>query len=593
METLFAQRLPDVNLEEAIATLHSEGPGSPSTINQSPRTPDFNAIPSPSATAHVNASKMSEAVPQEADGFDWQEDFSELADGMAALSVEPKGTGYLGSTAGVFFLRSLLLWMGRSTSIATAHEAVVRSPKAEEHNLSSMALQSLVSRQVMASLIDSYFNVYHVSYPFVHEATFRAQFHEIIPRPSHRSWQMLLSTVLALGAWCMNHPNTDLHDDLYHHALSLGEDESMVESGNLTFVQALILLSNLSQKRNKPNTGSNFLGLAVRMALSLGLYRELPDWDISLLQREQRRRVWWGLYIFDSGASTTFGRPILLPGPESMDVRPVLNIHDESLTPGTTNLPAETTLPTLYSGLRAQSSFHVQTNHISNRLLSASGISKEEALSLDQALDSWSKSLPSYFQISQAPVFYEQWYMFARSKLWWRFWNLRIILFLQVLLGRSMGRSNITAAGKPPYVLDETCRNICVEAAHLSIVSIHQYLSQVVPTRIESWYAVFFIFHASLVMVLAILADDGSSPELPSWQADLETVKSVFRHLLSNNPLAARSADILDRILRPEPVVGFDAINFLDPASFDFSQWPAGDGDLLSSFGWLDPGQGP
>lgn len=235
-----------------------------------------------------------------------------------------------GSTAGVFFLRSLLLWTGRSTSESGTPGAPDKSARSDEQiAVSSTALQSLVSRQIMAQLVDSYFAIYHVSYPFVHEATFKAQFHEIIPRPSHRSWQMLLATILALGAWCINHPSSDLHDDLYHYALSLGEDESMFESANITFVQALVLLSNLSQKRNKPNTGSNFLGLAVRMALSLGLHRELPDWEITMLQREQRRRVWWGLYIFDSGASTTFGRPILLPEREAMDVLPISNIHDE------------------------------------------------------------------------------------------------------------------------------------------------------------------------------------------------------------------------------------------------------------------------
>lgn len=144
---------------------------------------------------------------------------------------------------------------------------------------------------------------------------------------------MLLHTVLALGAWCLNNAQSELEDHLYHRAASLGHDDYLFESANLTSVQALILLSNLGQKRNKPNTGSNFLGLATRMALSLGLHRELPDWNISLLQREVRRRVWWGLYIFDSGASTTFGRPILLPDKEAMDVQPVLNIHDEVCHP--------------------------------------------------------------------------------------------------------------------------------------------------------------------------------------------------------------------------------------------------------------------
>jgi len=143
--------------------------------------------------------------------------------------------------------------------------------------------------------MDGYFSNYHLTYPFVHEATFRAQYHEIIPRPQHRAWQMLFYTVLALGAWCLNNSERDLDDHLYHCALSFSEDESMFESANLTFVQALVLISNLSQKRNKPNTGGNFLGLATRMALSLGLHRELPEWQISLLQRQMRSRVWWGL----------------------------------------------------------------------------------------------------------------------------------------------------------------------------------------------------------------------------------------------------------------------------------------------------------
>ncbi|KAK9413418.1 putative C6 transcription factor [Seiridium unicorne] len=593
LENLFAQLLPDVNLEEALASSPLDNPANSPIGTRSPKTPDFNAPEAVSAIKREPGGKISEAVPQEADGFDWQEDFSELADGMAALSVNPKGTGYLGSTAGVFFLRSLLLWMGRSTSMSDGHGVVAKPPRAEEQStFSSTALHSLVSRPVMNQLIDSYFAIYHVSYPFIHEATFRAQFHEIIPRPSHRSWQMLLSTVLALGAWCMSHPSGDLHDDLYHYALSLGEDESMFESGNFTFVQALVLLSNLSQKRNKPNTGSNFLGLAVRMALSLGLHRELPDWDISLLQRELRRRIWWGLYIFDSGASTTFGRPILLPGMESMDVHSVLNIDDESLTPRTEILPPESTGPTIYSGLKYQSSFHVQSNHISNRLLSASGISREEALSLNQTLESWSKTLPPYFQISHEPVSQEQWYLFARSKLWWRFWNMRIILFLQVLLGRSIERDNVPA-NNVPHAFDKTCRDICIEAAHLSIISIHQYLSRVNPSRVESWYSVFFIFHASLVMVLAILADNGSSPQLLSWQADIETVRQVFRHLLADNPLAARCADILDRILQPEPdVLSLDSMEFLNTPSYDFLTWPEGDGGLFSSHSWLGPRQG-
>lgn len=193
---------------------------------------------------------------------------------------------------------------------------------------SEISHAALVS-QLSSTLIDSYFREYHTSYPFVHEATFRAQYHEIVPRPPQRTWDMLYHAILALGAWNLNNDQVGLEDYLYRRALTLGQHESVFEAANLTSVQALVLLSNLSQKRNSPNTGWNLLGLAVRTALSLALHRELPHWRISLLEREVRRRVWWGLFIFDSGASTTFGRAIMLPDQDSMNVHAVLNIEEE------------------------------------------------------------------------------------------------------------------------------------------------------------------------------------------------------------------------------------------------------------------------
>ncbi|KAM5350001.1 hypothetical protein ACJ41O_006506 [Fusarium nematophilum] len=270
------------------------------------------------------------------------------------------------------------------------------------------------------------------------------------------------------------------------------EDECLFESANLAFVQALILLSNLSQKPNKPNTGSNFLGLATRMALSLGLHRELPGWNIGLLQREMRRRVWWGLYMFDRGASTTFGRPILLPDTEAMDVRSVLNIHDEYLTSKTELPPTEIDLPTLYSGMKYQSDLHVKSNHISNSLLSSSGVSPKDALSMDATLDRWSETLPIYLRLDHDSPIAEPSFLFNRSRLWWRFWNLKIILFRQLLLRRVVDKGNGTAARVNQ--LDDKCRSITVHAASATT--------------------------GDLVL---------ESPDLPRWQEELNTARHIFR----------------------------------------------------------------
>ncbi|KAF4838471.1 Regulatory protein GAL4 [Colletotrichum siamense] len=580
LEHVFKQMLPDVDIDRALSadSRRREAPEPPAPHSPLPNT----------TTSSGDGNAMTEAMPDESDGFDWQEDINALADGMASLSVEPRGAGYLGSTAGVFFLRSLLALTGHTKPLPE------NTPRADERfsaiAASSQLSEVIASRQVIDRLIESYFSIYHRAYPFVHEPTFRAQLHEVIPRPQRRSWLMLLHTILALGAWCLDDPQGELDDDLYHHALSFGEDESLFESANLEFVQALVLLSNLSQKRNKPNTGSNFLGLATRMSLSLGLHRELPGWRINKLQREMRRRVWWGLYIFDSGASTTFGRPILLPDTEAMDVRPVLNIHDVSLTSRTTEVPVEVDEPTLYSGLKMQSHLHVHSNFISNRLLSSSGISPESALSMDATLSKWSESLPAYFHLDYDGPSAGPFFLFTKSRLWWRFWNLKIILFrplvLQQAVSKSRGHTQITFSSS-----DERCRSVAVHAASASIASIDHYTKHGDITRLVTWYSIFFLFHASLVVALVMIVDP-ESPDAPQWQVHLDTVRHIFRHVFAKDQLASRCAAILDEILMPGYFTGSDDLPTVDPDSWsmNFSTWPAEPTDDFFSFlGWPGP----
>lgn len=53
------------------------------------------------------------------------------------------------------------------------------------------------------------------------------------------------------------------------------------------------------------------IGIAFRMALGLGLHREISSisGEKNTLSKEIRRRVWWILYMVDSGFSITMGRP--------------------------------------------------------------------------------------------------------------------------------------------------------------------------------------------------------------------------------------------------------------------------------------------
>lgn len=80
------------------------------------------------------------------------------------------------------------------------------------------------------------------------------------------------------------------------------------------------------QRKDRPNTSYNFLGVAYRMALGLGLHREIAD-SKDVISYERRRQMFWIMYCWDTGFSMTTGRPPIASDP-SIDARLPRNIDD-------------------------------------------------------------------------------------------------------------------------------------------------------------------------------------------------------------------------------------------------------------------------
>lgn len=240
-----------------------------------------------------------------------------ISDGMASLSVDEGEGGYLGVASGAALLRILEPARRRSSSQATTHRPLMRVPLLEQPN---------PNKHITDAMIDAYFRVYHVSYPIIHEPTFRAQYSEVIPRPDGNSWLVLAYVVAAIGVFSADTQISNFDLPLFEQARSM-MSFNLLEVGNMTLVQAFTLISNYQQKRNKPNSGYNYLGLAVRMAMGLGLHKEFQGWSISPLNMEIRRRVWWTLCVFEVGATITFSRPSSWPF-EGVDVSLPMNVND-------------------------------------------------------------------------------------------------------------------------------------------------------------------------------------------------------------------------------------------------------------------------
>lgn len=95
-ETALSRLFPGGDLDATVRSLlHDQDGPKPSSSKSSSRH---------STPAKVDPDRTEpapEALPQQADGFDWTENkitVGDLTDGMAALSIKPEGTGYFGSS---------------------------------------------------------------------------------------------------------------------------------------------------------------------------------------------------------------------------------------------------------------------------------------------------------------------------------------------------------------------------------------------------------------------------------------------------------------------------------------------------------------
>ena len=98
LEAAFKTIFPGVDVDTVLASIqsgNSEDSASRAATKESSKSPLANV-----QDVH-DADSPSESLPREADGFDWSENavtLTEISDGMAALSINPEGAGYLGKS---------------------------------------------------------------------------------------------------------------------------------------------------------------------------------------------------------------------------------------------------------------------------------------------------------------------------------------------------------------------------------------------------------------------------------------------------------------------------------------------------------------
>ncbi|KIL65532.1 hypothetical protein M378DRAFT_161851 [Amanita muscaria Koide BX008] len=133
------------------------------------------------------------------------------------------------------------------------------------------------------------------------------------PISCHRLSVMFM--VLAIGSLMdTNLPAYNTNAEVYHQlAKAALFHDSFIDNPTLTAVQALFLMTFylFFADRNSKNNGARWtiMGMAVKIAQSIGLHRDSGRWKIDPEETQRRRELFWELFTYDSWQCLTFGRP--------------------------------------------------------------------------------------------------------------------------------------------------------------------------------------------------------------------------------------------------------------------------------------------
>ncbi|CAM1508800.1 Fc.00g056480.m01.CDS01 [Cosmosporella sp. VM-42] len=474
--------------------------------------------------------------------FDESQDVERSINGMAFLTADPYKSGYTGPQSGIAALR---FFQSLPPYLPITYTSPFSAP--EDGEVPDAPSQSTAT---ISTYIDEYFSLYHPAYPILHEGAFRARVSGALAKPRDGSWPLLYNSVVAIGAF----QGSSFFNEARRH-LSM----DILEKSSLGYVQAITLLANYLQKRNKPNAGFILIGIAFSMALAIALHQEFDLPNTLPFTMEIRRRVWWTLIVFISGAQLALGRPAAsLAG---VNVQLAADLDDLDLAVDMEQIPSPKSEPTISSCLIAQVKLAKIANVVHDGFLACPRPSYPKAMTLEKNIRFWWNSLPPDFDES---TILEPRLEFPKRVLIWRSLNLRIVLNRPFLFEVIAAGAQLSDAIEPI--------NSCLTAADECVVSISGFLKSIETIRRRfAWYAPAWLITASFVQATCLIY----SPDhtlASSWKVSLHQAVEGLQMLGSSLDIALRARDILQIVLEHKSFPSLSPEGNLDPFSTDLSR---------------------
>jgi hypothetical protein len=169
----------------------------------------------------------------------------------------------------------------------------------------------LPERSIAEMLTENFFKYVYPFFPFVDEPTFRTQLahtydqkhhsRDVCKDRQHIPWLSLMNLVFAFGCDYVDLPLLKIQS---LSRIFAGRANDLIisvcfEIGTLEVLQSLLLLSIHLLSNMQLNKCWASVGCLVRTGQGLGLHLDSSQWNITPLEKEMRKRLWWGIYCLD------------------------------------------------------------------------------------------------------------------------------------------------------------------------------------------------------------------------------------------------------------------------------------------------------
>uniref|UniRef100_V5F2R6 Zn(2)-C6 fungal-type domain-containing protein n=2 Tax=Kalmanozyma brasiliensis (strain GHG001) TaxID=1365824 RepID=V5F2R6_KALBG len=418
------------------------------------------------------------------------------------------------------------------------------------------------------TLIDAYFSRLNREYPVVNEAQYR---HEYTNQPELRKapeWLALSFCIFMVGSQYVTDERVrafpqDKHSRGMHWwqaAKTLIYRNVRVQKP-LAHIQCL-LLSTLFQFGLPISASSSWLhlGAAIRILLDVGAHRKqtAKKLNLSRIEDETYKRVFWVAYSLDRECASCLGRPIMLQD-EDIDLDLPVEIDDEYLfnTPEDQPLPQQPSdTPALISGFLCSLRLDeivgrtLKTIYALHKTKVRFGIASKEwderlVTEIDSALNTWLDTVPAHLRYD--PHESDDEWLLQSSYLYSKYYNCQLLVHRPFIAAKK-GANESSILNFPSLAI---CTNAARSISHL----LHNLGDRQLHNKVGNDVA-FRSVNASTILLMVVWGAKRNGGRVSSSAStDLRRSIDVLRAMEDHWQFCGKAVDFLESIMAATHVV--------------------------------------